>query len=398
MKKLKCFTIIICCMLLTTGCSDRRELNDIAIVLGWGMDLTEDGSYLASAQIAVPTELGNKSGGGGGTSGQGFFLETAKGKSATDASQNMQLKLSRVIFASHRRFIIIGEELARKGLANTMDEFSRNPEVRMRTDIFVVKGVSAKKFLATTYKLEKIPSLAPIKIHQSAGGTESVTFKNFLAQAISEGMNATLPIIEVVSSGVGKNDENMPEKTFKISGRAIFDNDLKMIGTLNGREARDRFWINNKLKVNTITVEIPEGNGNISFVGRKFGSKVKPIFQDNKIKFLISLSGHGAIKENNTTLDLKNPKYLKVIEETLSKHIQQNVTQTISHAQEDFKVDIFGLGETVHQKHPTWWKRIKGNWNAEFARATIAVKVNIDVEEVGSTGPPLHLRESVIKK
>src|SRR3954469_23106419 len=107
-KTILVYLLIFFCMVVTTGCMDRRELNDIAIVLGWGMDQKEDGTFVASAQIAIPSKLANGNGGGGGGAEDGYLLEPASGKSASDAGQNMQLKLSRVIFASHRRVIILG--------------------------------------------------------------------------------------------------------------------------------------------------------------------------------------------------------------------------------------------------------------------------------------------------
>ena len=191
---------------------------------------------------------------------------------------------------------------------------------------------------------------------------------------------------------------NGKKRFLKISGRAIFDNDLKMIGTLTSSEARNRLWIKNKLGMETLTAEVPEEGGNITFAGRKLNSKVKPILDGDKIKFVISLTGKGDIKENNTNLDLRNQKYLKEVEQALNKDVQKNVTKTISKVQEELKVDIFGLGETIHRKYPKRWKEIKDNWNEDFTKADIVVNVNLKVEEVGVTGPPLQLRESVIKK
>lgn len=397
----KVFLVLLLCTFVTTGCWDRRELNDLAIVLGWGMDLKKNGTFEGSAQIAIPAKLGSSSGGGAGgaSAGEGYLLETAAGKTASEVSQNMQLKLSRTIFASHRRVIVIGEDLAKHGLANITDEFSRNPEVRMRTDLFIVRGTTARKFLSIPYKLENIPAMAPLKIHESVGGTVSTTFKQFLVEANADGASATLPIIEISNSGVeANNGHEQQSKTFKITGRAVFDQGLKMIGTLSPPEARDRFWVRGELKVNALTVNLPEKKGTISFIGRKFNSKIKAILQGDKIKFTVFLSGKGGIKENNTNLDLKNPEYLKEIEQALNKNVQEHVSQTISHVQKDFKADIFGFGDAFHRKYPKEWKKIKDNWPNKFTGATIVVKSDVTVEQAGSTGPPLHLLEREIKK
>jgi spore germination protein KC len=386
--------------LFTTGCWDRRELNDLAIVLGWGLDLKKDGTYIGSAQFAIPAKLGSSSGGNGGASaGEGYLLETATGKSASDVSQNMQLKLSRRIFASHRRVIVMGENLAKEGLANITDEFSRNPEVRLRTDMFVVKGSTAREFLSVPYPLENIPAIAPLKIHESVGGTVSTTFKQFLAEATADGSSATLPIIELSNSGAeANNGEQQKAKTFKITGRAIFNDDLQMIGILSAPEARDRFWVRGELMVNTLTVSVPEGKGKVSFFGRKYKNKIKPSLQGDKIKFTISLSSKGVIRENNTNLDLRNYRNIKIIERALNKQVKRHVSQTVAHVQQEYSMDVFGFGETFHRKYPQEWKKIKDNWSTKFAEAEIVVHSDVRIEEVGSTGPSLLLREREIKK
>lgn len=394
------FVPLLLVTLLTTGCWDRRELNDLAIVLGWGMDLNKDGTFTSSAQIVVPAKLGGSGGGGKGSAsaGQGYFLESATGKTATDTSQNMQTKLSRKIFASHRRVIVFGEELARNGLAKITDEFSRNPEVRMRTDLFVVRGSTAQEFLSIPYQLENIPALAPLKIQERISGRASSTYKEFLVDANAEGSYPTLPIVEIISSSSKGDGGQVPSKTLRVRGRAIFNTNLQMIGSLTPSEVRNRFWVRGELKENTLTAYVPEGKGEISFVGGKYKSKIKPLLQGDKIKFIIILSGKGVIKENNTNLDLKNPRHLKAIEQALNKHVKKNVSQTISRVQKDYNTDIFGLGEALHRKYPAVWKKMKANWQKEFTEAEFVVKANINVDQVGSTGPSLQLMESEIKK
>jgi spore germination protein KC len=402
-KLIKVSFILFLCLFVTTGCWDGRELNDLGIVLGWGMDLNKDGTYLASAQLAIPAKLSGGSGGGSGgagsSPGQGYYLETATGRNNTDAGQNIQLKLSRKIFPSHRRVIVLGEKLAENGLLNIIDEYSRNPEVRMRTDIFVVKGGTAKEFLSLPYTLENIPAIAAIKIHESVGGTESTTFKQFLEEAHAEGGNPSLPMIGIVPSSTGgTSGQGQLKKTFRISGRAIFNEKLKMIGSLTDNEARLRFWVRGQLKTFTLTVQVPEGKGNISFAGRKYSGKIQPMLQGGKVKFFITLIGKGTIKENNTNLDLKDEVNNKAIERALNQNVRKQVTQMISRVQKKYKTDVFGFGEAVHRKYPKEWKKIKVNWNRTFSEADIAVNVNVKVEQVGSTGPALQLKEREIKK
>ncbi|NRF93209.1 Ger(x)C family spore germination protein [Paenibacillus frigoriresistens] len=388
--------ILFLCIFVTTGCSDRTELNDLAIVLGSGMDQNQDGVFVGSVQIAIPANLGRSHGGGG--KDKGYTLETATGKSILDALQNIQLKTSRKLFGSHRRVSFIGEHLARNGISKFLDEYSRNPDVRMRSDLFVVKGGTARNVLGIPYKPENIPALAALKIHQAAGGPATSSLTEFLIAASTEGSSPTLPVVEMVSSPSSKDNEGEENKTFRFTGRAIFNNDLKIIGFLNTKEALHRLWILGKLKTYFFTEDVPEENGNISLYVITFKSKIQPLIQGNKIKFDVSLTAKGTIQENNTNLDLKQANNLEVVERVLNKNLQKQILQTVTKVQKQYGTDIFGFGEAVHQKYPYKWKVLKKNWSNKFSEADVSVKVNLIIKTVGSTGPSLHLKESEIKK
>lgn len=57
---------------------------------------------------------------------------TATGSSIGDLTQQIQDKLPRKVFLGHRRSIFIGEKLAREGLIDVMDQFTRNTDTRLK--------------------------------------------------------------------------------------------------------------------------------------------------------------------------------------------------------------------------------------------------------------------------
>lgn len=384
-----CFHILVC-MILTTGCWDEREINDQAIVLGWGFDQNEDGDYIGSAQIVVPGEVGERSSG----QGKGYIVETATGKSLLDVTQNLQTKLSRKVFLSHQKVIIIGERLAKNGISNILDLYSREPELPIRTNFFVLKNGDALEFMEVEYKMEDMPSTAAKKMFQSTSGPESTTFKDFLESASSEGISPTLPILEIISSKEGEKDT----ETFRLGGRAIFNQDLELVGFLSYRESVDRLWIINKLNTHKFTTNLVEEKGNVGILGMKFNSKVQPIIQNDQLEFHITLSGTGVVRENNTALDLKQPKNLQIIERSYNKNLQEHMLSTITKVQKEYKTDIFGFGQFVHKKYPRKWKLWKKDWINIFSDANITVNVDINIDRTGVTGSSLHLKESEIQK
>lgn len=80
--------------------------------------------------------------------------------------QNMQSKLSREAFLGQRRVIFFGEEFAKRGLIKGIHSNNRESEVSIWTDVFVVKGGTAKEALNPSTPLEKPPGIASLKKHE----------------------------------------------------------------------------------------------------------------------------------------------------------------------------------------------------------------------------------------
>ena len=50
----------------------------------------------------------------------------------------------------------MGEQLAKYGIHEIVDEYIRNPEIRLRADMFVIKGGEALDILKMPYPFERI--------------------------------------------------------------------------------------------------------------------------------------------------------------------------------------------------------------------------------------------------
>ncbi|MBI0578690.1 Ger(x)C family spore germination protein [Neobacillus cucumis] len=396
MSRLKtlCLILVISLFFLT-GCWDRTELNDLAIELGWGLDQAENNKIEISAQFIIPSKIGMGQS-GRSEAGKTVFIESGTGKDTLEAVQNMQTKLSREVFRGHRRVIVIGEQLARRGLDPFLDTYSRDPDIRLRADALIVKGSTAKQFLEASYPLENIPALGALKEHSQVGGMGDTSLLNFFIAIMSDGITPTLPVIEL-NQGSKKQDQTSV-KGFQIVGMAVFNKDLKLKGFLNLQEDKNYLWLINRLTKQTITVTVPEGKGTASLYIIKMNSKIIPIIQGHTIKYDIILSGEGIIRENNTNLDLTQSKNLDLLEHVLEKEAEKEALQTIEKVQKQYGTDIFGFGEAIHQKYPSQWKVLKKSWANQFRKAEVSVHANLTIRRVGLTGPSLQLKNNEIKK
>ncbi|SFD64983.1 spore germination protein KC [Paenibacillus catalpae] len=392
--------------LFLSGCWDSSEINEMAIELAWGIDKASDKKVMISAQAIIPSKLGGgqNNGASGGSNGKPFFVATGNGMNTLDAVQRMQTKLSRQVFRGHRRVIVIGEAMARQGIKEVFDTYTRDPNLKLRTDIFVVKGDTAKNFLQVSYPLENIPGLGASGEFTQMGSPAEMGMLNFLLSATSAGASPTLPAIAIATNSSLQNEEDQDDRPksgregFRIDGSAVFNKDLKLEGYLNLKEDQAVRWVMGNLKELTVTATVPDEKGNVSMNVYKVSSKIQPVLQSDKLRIYITLAGQGAIRENNTRLDLTRTENVKLLQSALNKDAEERVRQTIAKVQQNYGADIFGFSDVIRRKNLPLWKSVKNNWEEEFREAEISVTAKIKVRRIGVTGPSLHLNPHETEK
>ncbi|NBD25497.1 Ger(x)C family spore germination protein [Paenibacillus glycinis] len=378
------------CIALTAGCWDRTEISDRVFDLAASADLKENGTYMIAGQFINPSRMEESPKGGSGGS-KSYFIETGTGQSALESIQKMRQKLSRVITRGHRRNYYIGESLAKNGIKDMLDAFSRDPGNRIRLDMWVVKGGTGLQALEVPYPLEKIPAVAPFKIHKAVGGTTGTTYLDYLMASSAEGESPTLPVVDIVKG-------SSPQKTIRFYGRAIFNRDYRLVGYLNFVEGAYRQWILHKISYLDLVEEVPGAGGSVGVVISRFGSKVKSsVTPDHKVKMRIELSGAGQIVENHTNLDFRELKNLTLAQNAVNRQTSEHVSAMIGKVQKQYGTDVFGFVQTLNRQHPSEWKRLKGQWEHIFPGIEVTVNVNVNLKYFGLVGPPLQFRESEIK-
>ncbi|WP_420872090.1 Ger(x)C family spore germination protein [Cohnella rhizosphaerae] len=374
---------------LLSGCWDRTEINDLAFITGSAFDLTDNGDYLLSLQIAIPSST---PGGAGGGPQQKFFVVSAAGKNANEAFEKLQKKSSRKLFTAHRSVILIGEALGRRGIEGVIDVFAHDPRQRLRTYIMVVKGGQAKQLLQTKYPFDQVPMEA-VKEMEGQRSEIAVNLRDFFIASSSEGIDPVMGAIEVEPEG------NDPAKNgmFKLAGSAVFKK-TKMVGKLDERETDGLNWATNHMKDKRINAALPGGQGNVGMLVTHAERKIAADASGDRIRFKILLQGKGALFENNTRLDVTRPKNIAIAKAALEKSARKQVADVLLKLQKEYGADVVGFGRLLHQNKPKRWKAIQSEWNRKFVEAEIAVDVRLDISGAGMAGPPLQWNPKEIRK
>ncbi|AIQ54029.1 hypothetical protein R70331_22500 [Paenibacillus sp. FSL R7-0331] len=376
--------LIILCM--TTSCWDRREMDDLALIMGSGIDLTDTGLVEVSYQIALPTGIPSAVSSGGGK--KQVVIISAKGNDIQEALGRVQQQMSRSIYFGHREVFLIGENYARQGLNQLQDLFTRFPETRYNSFVLTAYGTTAKEILSASYPMELIPALAISKI-QSSRQSFSVKFDKFLEAFSSPGTSPVTAAIRIIHKGTDR-------ESVAIDRAAVYlDNHLS--GFIPPEELELlRWWIGDPYRLGFTIQAEPEDKeykGTISVKSSESSVHVRTKIIDDQPEAEVTFHAVVKVVSNNTRLNLIDDKIRKTVEQQFSNKLKLRIEGLLKLVQKEMKSDIFGLGEEIHIEHPAFWKRTKNSWSENFPEMTVNIKVDFQIEQLGKTQGRTYLKQ-----
>lgn len=381
MKRIRIPLILVMTMMLLTGCWNRVEVNDIAIVTAIGLDLTEDERVRLSLQVANPTKLGPTGGSAGGSNGKSTFVISETGVTVSEAYRQLQGKLPRRIFFSQSRVLLIGEDLAKKGVSSIIDFHTRYHEPRINSFIMFTKG-EASELLNSMPNLESVSAEETKELAKLNVGV-TIYVMDFLNMLLTDGIEPFGP--QFTSTSLEVNNKNKSKEGQATRGTAVFKKD-KLVGWMNEVETRGILWLRNEMETGVITINIPEekGGGNVSFDIIRTEIKSVPKLKHGEIKFTVNVTAEVSVMENDSNIKLEDPKIIEGLQKNIENEIKERIQFVIEKTQQEYQSDIFGFGQAVYKKYPKEWNtNFKKNWEQEFSQLEVAINPKVFVRRIG---------------
>lgn len=361
--------------LLLSGCWNRRELNDLAIAAGCGIDKADDG-YRVSVQVIDPGEVSAKTGNGARAP---VTLYKMDAPTVFEALRKMTTIASRKIYFSHLRILVIGEEVAKEGIGNIMDFFFRDHEIRTDFFIVVAKGPrTAKEALQILTPIEKIPANNLFRsLYSSAEAwapSTTVTLDQLIWTLISPGIEPVLTGVEVKGDKkIGEARENVEKISnagfLQYSGLAVFHKD-RLIGWLDEDESKGFNFMVNNVNSTGGHFACPGGGKMVAEVIRS-QTKMKGKVKNGQPQVDIVTKMEVNVAQVECDVNLTKPDTISELEKGMEKSVKAIMEKAARKAQNKYKVDIFGFGEAVHRADPVAWKTLKKNWNDHFPKCPL---------------------------
>lgn len=373
-------------MLAVSGCWDRREVNDIAIVIALALDREADGLYRLSVQVPLVSRMGGSTGGGGGgTSGdKSYYVDSAVGKSIWEANNILQSRMSRELYYAHHRIVVIGEKLAKEGLSDALDIVTRFPEKRFTAYLVMTKGTGID-LLNAQPQFERFSGEAIRELVKTVA--IPVTIKDAVQMLNTPGVDAFLPIFAPVDTyPMGKTKE------IQVVGIATFRDD-KLVATYPRKEVLGLRWFQRTFDPFSVTI-MQEGKARFVVEITKGKADIRPsIRKMGRVHYDIEVIGSAIVFENLTPLDISKDQHIKMIETKVEQLITSDI-QKVMEQMKKKKTDTIGLGLLMARYYPrTWQDKYRSRWDEELPRITYRIHTKVQVTSIGQTTKNLTKEE-----
>ena len=384
-RRLLAMVILSITMLLMTGCWNNRDLTEMAILTGLGIDLTEDENIMITAQIIKPgaVKFSGSEGAGGGGDGKPFVVVSNSADTMFGAIRGMLAKVDNKIFYSTAQVIVIGDKAARNGIADLIDFLIRDHETQYKINVIVSKG-TAREIIEQEYELESI-----------AGAFIADTIENTVSRGFIK-QTMLIDMIKEISSGVrqlGLGVIKIEGKTTSSEGTAVFLKD-KLVGYLDKFETRGYLFAIGKIASTIIEIQNPVVPNKLVGV-ETLRSKPKLDMewgQDGKPIFTVKITVEANIGEQHESGGISQKEMMDKAAEVCNQKVRDEVERVIRKCQEEYKSDIFGFGELIHKSNPSYWNEVKKDWNESiFPKTAVNVIVQTKLLRSGLVKEPLKI-------
>lgn len=376
-KKYMIFALIITLSSISlTGCRDNYEIEQLAIVLGMGYDLSKNGITVTLQVLKNQDSNDNTK----------VNIYTATADNADNAIYKIRSSVGRKFVYSHINCIVIGENLADKGLASLLDVTMRFNEIRPSVPLLVTKG-RASDILNMKSKDNPISSFSIInalEVQKNLGFTALSSNLDFAESITNEPFITSISVIDIDRNYFQNSDAKSNNGSiYTFPENAIFKKD-KLIGYMSPNQVRGLSWTRGNIQMGSIEIRTAD-NKTLNLDIKRSSSKRTVSFKNGKFKFKIFIKADTTIRDMSGNTDPnKNPNSLKLLRERQNDAIKSEVKLAITAAQKNLKADVFDFGALVYRTYPQQWKSLKDSWYKIFPNVDIEVIVDSNIIQTGT--------------
>lgn len=383
----------LCAALLATGCGSSREIRDVSFVLGVGVERAEGGDYHLTFEVANPVALGSE---GTPITDSPVRWMTAGGPTIDQAVEDLNGRLAYRLSWAQLQAIIVAEPLAREGLLDVLDYFTRHREMRDSVRLFVSRTAPAEIF-------HRLPALNPVPsvalaaradVMERRGLLPPSDLRRIVAAVSGRGQQAIVSSIAPAPGG----ELAFPEIGFLRGDR--------LVGWAAGPAADGARWFLGRITRQTFDLPCAAAGPEAARRGVSPWRYSLTIGRSRTaIRVWRSGAGSGGSPRDwraqvsahadlavtgDSCRTLLTPEHFPRLERAAADRIEAAIQAGLRAAREAGS-DPFGFGAAIRRQDPAAWREMEERWDTTWWELPVAVKAEARVRRTGVTLAPIEL-------
>lgn len=368
-KKAVLTALCLMLLLILSGCWNYRSLSDLAIVAGMAVDMdTVSGDY---RMVCETVDLS-----GDVKSGLKPKIIESTGKTIFDAARNAKKRLQKRLYFGNIQIVVISEELAKSGhIMHLIDWFLRDAELRETAYILVSQAKAAADILNTKGVDNSIVSFEIGTILMDDQTATSSIPSHMLYEIYdtlhTDGVSLALPAFHIINNNATPSAE--------ANGTAVFKEE-NLLGYLSPEESKYLLFVLNEVKGGILTLSTTgEGQDDISLEISENKTKLSFSVKDQKLIFNVNTEARVYLGESAEELNAMDKEKIASLEVAAGAKMEQGISDVIKRVQTEYRSDIFGFGNMIHQRDGKLWSSISKYWNDMFPALEVVVHSKINI-------------------
>ena len=359
----------LCLCLVLTGCSAlpyAHEIDQTLLMGAMGVDAGPGSTVALTAASAGRT-------GAGESPGQEPVVLSAQAETISAARSQMQTYGEQYVFYGDIEQVLVGEGAARLGLEDLLGQMVRDPELRLESNLWVIKGGSAADPLFDAAQEGGAPGRLTA-LEQDAellGGPLAKTARETLAELLDNGC-AFLPALERREAEEGQGAKG--DYVLAAAGYALFRNGA-LLGFTEGEETLGTSLLLGQGHGRLLAFPDPAG-GTVSLRITGVKLELDPHFSAGSLEGLTIICRLETQAAEFQGWGGRLPEEDRVaLEETLERRVQQAIRAALDLFQ-GLEADCLRLGGRAALAAPWRKEALEKQWAAAFP----ALEINLEVE------------------
>ncbi len=391
--------------LLLAGCRTSRETDQVAYILEMGIDKAAGGKIRVTYRTMIPRAVGGPQGAGQEPRDGPYVITGFDAVNTAEAHNLLSTAISRYSNLNHVKVILIGEELAREGVADIVAPFARYREYRSGTFVAVVCGRADAWITANQPRLDYILSKfwenMMISLDESAyyprtemhsfylrlknpGGSAYATYVGLNKLAGADRPAAEKPPGEMADAYLPCDiPRTGTENPVGFAGAAVFAGD-RMVGTLDTRQVRALRILNGEFPRGFFVVADPLAPGKTINISLRNGRKpeITVRLEDGRETIAVAVVLEGDITGLFSGINHEEAGRRDLLEEHLAGIVAAEIRDLVSHTQR-LGSDVFGFGYRLRSQYPTYREMAAVDFPALYRTAAVDVRVTVKIRRTG---------------